>query len=290
MSARSARSSTSASSESLPLAWRSASSSTLRSKWSSMAFLPRPVMMRMSSMPLPHRLLHHVLDGRLVDDRQHLLRLRLGGGEEPGAQTGGGDDGLADVGHGARFYSLASASTSAPRRDGAGRGCRGGGRRRARPRPRTPPPPRRAARPARRRREARRPPPPSPPTRRRSPSPPPPTPPPSTSVTPGQQHQRHPRAGGHALAAAEPPGDRGHVAEHGGQPARHPDGRGCRWPARPPAASAPLATSPSSTTAPARRPIVRKVLDAPGLPEPSWVGSRPSRRPTRIAVGKVPSR
>ena len=47
------------------------------------------------------RLLDHVLDGRLVDDRQHLLRLRLGGREEPGAQAGGGDDGLADVGHGA---------------------------------------------------------------------------------------------------------------------------------------------------------------------------------------------
>ena len=78
----------------------------------------------------PHRLLHHVLDGRLVDHRQHLLRLRLGGGEEPGAQTGGGDDGLADVGRTLVMRGSTrcrSASTSAPRRGAAGRGCRGGG-------------------------------------------------------------------------------------------------------------------------------------------------------------------
>src|SRR5690606_17657165 len=51
----------------------------------------------------PHRLLHDVLDGRLVDDRQHLLGLRLGGGQEAGAETGSGDDGLAYGGHGARL-------------------------------------------------------------------------------------------------------------------------------------------------------------------------------------------
>ena len=38
-----------------------------------------------------------VLDDRLVDQRQHLLRLRLGGGKESGAETGGGKDGFADT-------------------------------------------------------------------------------------------------------------------------------------------------------------------------------------------------
>ena len=42
-----------------------------------------------------HRLFDHVLDGRLVDDGQHLLGLRLGGREEPGAEPGSGDDSLA---------------------------------------------------------------------------------------------------------------------------------------------------------------------------------------------------
>ena len=54
------------------------------------------------------RLLHHVLDRRLVDDRQHLLRLALRGREEPRAETGGGDDRLLhrllSSGHGARRY------------------------------------------------------------------------------------------------------------------------------------------------------------------------------------------
>ena len=44
-----------------------------------------------------HRLLDHVLDDRLVDERQHLLRLRLGGGQEARAEAGGGEDGLADA-------------------------------------------------------------------------------------------------------------------------------------------------------------------------------------------------
>ena len=43
----------------------------------------------------PHGLLDDVLDRRLVDHRQHLLGLRLGGGQEAGAQPGGRDDGLA---------------------------------------------------------------------------------------------------------------------------------------------------------------------------------------------------
>ena len=45
-------------------------------------------------MPARDGLLDHVLDGRLVDDRQHLLGLGLGGRQEPGAEAGGGDDGL----------------------------------------------------------------------------------------------------------------------------------------------------------------------------------------------------
>ena len=36
----------------------------------------------------PDRLLDDVLDGRLVDEREHLLRLGLGGRKEPGAEPG----------------------------------------------------------------------------------------------------------------------------------------------------------------------------------------------------------
>ena len=43
-------------------------------------------------------LLDDVLDGRLVDDRQHLLGSGLGGGQEPGAEAGCRDDSLADPG------------------------------------------------------------------------------------------------------------------------------------------------------------------------------------------------
>ena len=43
-----------------------------------------------------HRLLDDVLDDRLVDEGQHLLGLGLGGGQEAGAEAGGGEDGLAD--------------------------------------------------------------------------------------------------------------------------------------------------------------------------------------------------
>ena len=42
-------------------------------------------------------LLDRVLDDRLVDQRQHLLGLRLGGGEEPRAPAGGRKHGLADA-------------------------------------------------------------------------------------------------------------------------------------------------------------------------------------------------
>ena len=43
------------------------------------------------------RLLDRVLDHGLVDEGQHLLRLRLGGGQESGAPAGGGEDGFADA-------------------------------------------------------------------------------------------------------------------------------------------------------------------------------------------------
>ena len=44
-----------------------------------------------------HGLLDDVLDRRLVDDGQHLLRRGLGRGEEAGAQSSGRDDGLRDA-------------------------------------------------------------------------------------------------------------------------------------------------------------------------------------------------
>ena len=47
-------------------------------------------------MPDGDRFFDAVLDDRLVDERQHFFRLRLGGRQEPGAETGGGEDGFAD--------------------------------------------------------------------------------------------------------------------------------------------------------------------------------------------------
>ena len=38
----------------------------------------------------------HILDQRLVDDGQHLLRHRLGGGQDAGAETGDREDGFTD--------------------------------------------------------------------------------------------------------------------------------------------------------------------------------------------------
>ena len=43
------------------------------------------------------RFVHHVLDQRAVDDRQHLLRHGLGGGQEARAEPGDGEHGLADA-------------------------------------------------------------------------------------------------------------------------------------------------------------------------------------------------
>ena len=44
------------------------------------------------------RLFDAVLDDRLIDDRQHLFRLRLGGGQKAGAEPGGGKNGFANFG------------------------------------------------------------------------------------------------------------------------------------------------------------------------------------------------
>ena len=41
-------------------------------------------------------LVDHILDQRLVDDGQHFLRHRLGGGQDAGAETGDREDGFAD--------------------------------------------------------------------------------------------------------------------------------------------------------------------------------------------------
>ena len=58
--------------------------------------------MTMLSTPDGDGLLDAVLDDRLVHEHQHLLRLRLGGGQEAGAEPGGGEDGLANrAGHAA---------------------------------------------------------------------------------------------------------------------------------------------------------------------------------------------
>ena len=54
--------------------------------------------MRTSDEPGRDGLLDHVLDGGLVDDRQHLLGSGLGGRQEPGAETCSRDDSLADPG------------------------------------------------------------------------------------------------------------------------------------------------------------------------------------------------
>jgi hypothetical protein len=46
------------------------------------------------------RLIHHILYERAVDDRQHFLGQRLGGGQEARAESGDGEDGLANLLHG----------------------------------------------------------------------------------------------------------------------------------------------------------------------------------------------
>ena len=45
------------------------------------------------------RFVHHVLDQRPVDHRQHFLRHGLGGRQEPGAEPGDREDGFANRFH-----------------------------------------------------------------------------------------------------------------------------------------------------------------------------------------------
>ena len=58
------------------------------------------------------RLLDHVLDDRLVDERQHFLGLRLRGRQEAGSEPGGREDGLADL---RRFVVIRRNRTTQPR-------------------------------------------------------------------------------------------------------------------------------------------------------------------------------
>src|SRR5205085_8582100 len=53
--------------------------------------------------PGVHGLLHHVLDGGLVDEREHLLGRGLRRGQEPRPEPRGGDDRLPDLRHATPF-------------------------------------------------------------------------------------------------------------------------------------------------------------------------------------------
>ncbi len=63
-------------------------------------------------------LLDRVLDERLVDDGEHFLGTRLGGGQEPAAESGNGEDGFGDFFHelvrAMSCWSPASSSTATP--------------------------------------------------------------------------------------------------------------------------------------------------------------------------------
>ena len=85
---------TSFSSSYLPLASRKCSSSKDRSKWSSIARLPRPVMMRMSVSPAWTASSTTYWIAGLSRTRQHLLGLGLGRRKEPGSEAGRRDDGF----------------------------------------------------------------------------------------------------------------------------------------------------------------------------------------------------
>ena len=113
----------------------------------------------------------------------------------------------------------------------------------------------------------------------------------STSAGTGQQHEGHPGAGGHALAAAEPAGDRqrrGPARRPARRPRRWP---GCRWPARRRGATAPLLRSPSEHQR--RRlggPWCGRCWTPRGCPSPPGWGRGPRGGPRGSAVGNVPSR
>ena len=81
----------------LPFFSSSASSSYALSKWSGIERFARPVTKISSLMPGLDGLLRGVLDERLVDDRQHLLRIGLRRRQEARAETGHGKHGLAHL-------------------------------------------------------------------------------------------------------------------------------------------------------------------------------------------------
>ena len=68
-------------------------SSAFRSKWFSIEALPGPVTKQHLLRADARQLLDDVLHDRLAADRQHLLRLGLGGRQQARAETGDGDDG-----------------------------------------------------------------------------------------------------------------------------------------------------------------------------------------------------
>ena len=75
------------------------------SKWSSMAFFPRPVTMMMLGTPDWDGFLDAVLNDRLVDEHEHFLRLRFGSRQKSCSKAGGGEHGLADRGGHLRIVS-----------------------------------------------------------------------------------------------------------------------------------------------------------------------------------------
>ena len=293
MSARLARSSTSASSESLPLAWRSARARRCGRSGPRSPSCRGPVMMRMSSMPRRTASSTTYWMAGLSTTGSISFGCALVAGRNRVPRPAAGMTALRTWVMARRFYSLASGvnERSSPRRSRSRlsrwritTSSPHGRERRPPPRPAVPPARPPSGKPDGHGHRAGR-------RRAATPGPPP-------THTTAEHQRRHRAAAPDAMPAPVatplPPRNRrvtGHdVAEHRRQPARHPDGPVARWPGPRRRPAPPWPTSPSSTMAPARRPIVRKVLDAPGLPEPSWVGSRPSRRPTRIAVGNVPSR
>src|SRR6185503_10808304 len=66
--------------------------------------------------PGGERFLDAVLNGRLVDERQHLLGLSLGGGQKPGPETRGREDGFAHGGRHARELSTGESRARRRRR------------------------------------------------------------------------------------------------------------------------------------------------------------------------------
>ena len=119
---------TSASRSSLPFSWRWCSSSKLRSKWSSRLRLPRPVMMRMSSMPGRTASSTTYWMAGLSTTGSISLGCALVAGRKRVPRPGGGDDGLAHGAHGQRSPRWPREPTGASSRRISRRCSRGGGR------------------------------------------------------------------------------------------------------------------------------------------------------------------